>query len=56
MKPKCGNCKWHEHFTGVCCNNCEHIADFTDADFVCRHYEADEEAIKDEIVVHIARR
>ena len=36
----CGNCKWHEDFTGACCNgDSEYRADFTGSDFVCDKWE-----------------
>lgn len=36
----CGNCKWHETFSWVCCNgDSEWRADFTRSDFVCEHWE-----------------
>lgn len=36
----CSNCKWHEDFTGACCNgDSEYRADFTGSDFVCDKWE-----------------
>lgn len=39
--PKnCENCKWHDDFTGTCCNgDSEHCADFTDNSEVCDCHE-----------------
>ena len=37
---RCSNCKWHEDFTGACCNgDSDYRADFTDSDFVCDKWE-----------------
>lgn len=37
---RCSNCKWHEDFSGACCNgDSEYRADFTDSDFVCDRWE-----------------
>ena len=34
----CSNCKWHEDFSGACCNgDSEYRADFTNNDFVKGH-------------------
>ncbi|MDR0979489.1 MAG: hypothetical protein LBL91_06220 [Lachnospiraceae bacterium] len=36
---ECGNCKWHENFSGACGNgNSEHVADFTDNDMQACEY------------------
>lgn len=36
-KRKCGNCEYHDDFTGACFNsNSDHRADFTDNEFVCK--------------------
>lgn len=34
------NCKWYEHFNGVCCNgDSEYCADYVDNDHVCTEWE-----------------
>ena len=36
----CKRCKWHDQFSGVCCNgDSEYRTDFTDDDFSCECYE-----------------
>ena len=36
----CSNCRWHENFSGACCNgDSEYRADFTDNDFVYDKWE-----------------
>lgn len=46
-KRKCGNCKWHEDYSGVCCcGDSQHRADFTDNEFVCECQEWRENDIK----------
>ena len=40
MDRRCMNCKWYEPFCGVCCNgDCEHRADFMDAESRCEEWE-----------------
>ena len=50
MKQTCENCKWHEHFNGACLNGgSEYVADFTDSDFSCEHWEGKEESGNDKL-------
>ena len=42
---QCGNCKWHEDFSGACCNgDSGYRADCTGSDFVCDKWEGRENA------------
>ena len=37
---KCKTCKWHDDFTGVCCNGYSpNVADITDNDDCCEEWE-----------------
>lgn len=39
-EQNCKNCNYHDDFSGVCFNGRSvHRADFTDNDFVCKHWE-----------------
>jgi hypothetical protein len=40
LNKTCKKCKFHDDFTGACCNGySEHCADFTDDEDSCRHFE-----------------
>lgn len=41
MEAKCcATCKWHDDFTGACCNgDSEYRADFTGPEHVCEEWE-----------------
>ena len=40
MKNVCGNCEYHDEFTGACCNgDSEHCADFTSNEDRCQDWE-----------------
>lgn len=48
MKQTCENCKWHEPFNWACFNgDSDYVADFTDNDFSCEHWEGKEESGND---------
>lgn len=39
-RGNCGNCKWHDDFSGVCCNgDSDFRAEFTATDDKCEHWE-----------------
>ena len=43
---KCETCKWHDDFTGVCCNGYSpKVADFTDNDDCCEEWAKHEEMV-----------
>lgn len=36
----CSTCRWHEDFSGACCNgDSDYRADFTDSGFACDKWE-----------------
>lgn len=40
-RERCGNCKWHDDFSGACFNGeSEYRADFTTSAFSCEKWEA----------------
>ena len=50
MKPICKNCKYHDSFSWVCSNpSSSYVADFTDDEDWCSHFEADKEEIPDAV-------
>lgn len=46
QEENCGECRWHEDFTGACFNgDSPHVADFTDDEQSCPAFERKEQEI-----------